>query len=402
MLTPEMIRSIAPRARQDYVDALVGGGEVFAKFEINTPMRLAQFMATILHETGSLTIVREAGNYTAKRIRQVWPTRPEAVKFAGNVKGLFNAVYGGRMGNERDGTSDDDGWRYRGGGLIQLTGRDSYERAGKAIGVPLGEHPELIEDAKVSLAAACWEFSKFLKYADKGEGGYRAVCNGINRGNPLSSLAPIGWEDRLHWFRKCTACLCETPLPADDIFEVGDSGAIVKALQERLCALGYAAGKIDGVYGSRTRAATLAFQAENGLETDGRIGPATRAALNSDAAKPMPLGDRATASKEEIKAGDPTLQKTGAVITAVKAVGTTATTVAVADQTGLLDGGASLLSDLKQYQGVASGMAEIVTWSLGHWYYFLPLGCYLIYRWAKSVEGQAVLKYRLGLDLSAR
>lgn len=401
MLTPEMVRSIAPRARQDYVDALVNGGDVLERWGVNTPARLSAFLATICHETGGLTIVRESGNYSAARIRRVWPTRPEAAKFAGNAKGLFNAVYGGRMGNERDGVGDDDGWRFRGGGLIQLTGRDSYERAGKAIGAPLGEHPELIEDAKISLAAACWEFSKFLNYADKGESGFRAVCNGINRGNALSSLAPIGWDDRQHWFKKCSGALGECAV-REDVLEVGDSGAIVRALQERLCALRYPVGKVDGVYGSRTRAAVLAFQAENGLATDGVIGAQTRAALNSEAAKPMPLGERETASHAEIKAGDPTLQKTDAVITAVKAVGTTATTVAVADQTGLLDSGASLLSDLKQYQGVASGLSEIVSWSLGHWYYFLPLGCYLVYRWAKSVEGQAVLKYRLGLDLSAR
>jgi len=401
MLTPEMVRSIAPRARQDYVDALVGGGAVLEEWGINTPERLSAFLATICHETGGLTIVRESGNYTAARIRQVWPTRPEAVKYAGNAKGLFNAVYGSRMGNERDGTGDDDGWRFRGGGLIQLTGRDSYERAGKAIGVPLGAHPELIEDAKVSLAAACWEFSKFLKYADKGESGFRAVCNGINRGNALSSLAPIGWGDRQHWFKKCSDALGSCGVP-EDVLEVGDSGALVKAIQERLCALRYPVGKLDGVFGSRTRAAILAFQAENGLATDGVVGPQTRAALNSEAAKPMPLGERETASRAEIKAADPTLQKTDTVIAAAKAVGTTATTVAVADQTGLLDSGASLLSDLQQYKGVASGIAEIVQWSVGHWYYFLPLGCYLIYRWAKSVEGQAVLKYRLGLDLSAR
>lgn len=400
MLTAEMIRQMAPRARQDYVDALVGGAAEFEKWGVNTPERLAAFLATICHETGGLTIVRENMNYSAPRIRAVWPTRPEAVKFAKNPKALANAVYGGRMGNERDGTSDDDGWRYRGGGLIQLTGRDSYERAGKAIGVPLGEHPELIEDAKISLQAALWEFNKFLKYADRGESGFRAVCNGINRGNALSSLAPIGWEDRQHWYGKCVKCLgaCQT---AEDVLEVGDSGALVKAVQERLCALGYAVGKVDGVFGSRTRAAVLAFQAENGLTTDGRIGAQTRACLNSESAKPMPLGERAQETKEDLKAaGDKTLATTDQVKTAVKAVGTTATTFAVADQTGLLDSASGLLSDLKQYQGVASGMSEILTWSLTHWWYFVPLVCYVGYRWATTVEGQRMLKHNLGLDLS--
>jgi putative chitinase len=400
MLTAELIRQIAPRARQDYVDALVGGKEVFEKYGINTPMRMAQFLATILHETGGLTIVRENMNYSASRIKAVWPTRPGAVKFAKNPKALANSVYGARMGNEHDGTNDDDGWRYRGGGMIQLTGKDSYERAGKSIGVALGEHPELIEDAKVSLAAACWEFQKFVKYADKGESGFRAVCNGINRGNPLSSMAPIGWEDRRHWYGKCTECLGACA-PVDDTLELGDSGALVKALQERLCALGYAVGKVDGCFGSRTRAAVLAFQAENGLSTDGTIGAETRQALNSESAKPMPLGERASETKEDLKAaGDKTLQTTGAVKAALKTASGLAIPAIAADQTGILDSMGSLVTDLTQYKGVMSGLVSVLQWSLAHWYYAVPLVAYLGYRWMNTVEVQRVLKHNLGFDLS--
>ncbi len=400
MLTAEVIRKIAPRARQDYVDALTSGAEHFEKWQVNTPERLSAFLATICHETGGLTIVRESGNYTASRIKQVWPTRPEAVKFAGNAKGLFNAVYGSRMGNERDGTSDDDGWRFRGGGLVQLTGRDSYERAGRAIGVPLGEHPELIEDAKVSLQAALWEFSEFRRYADKGESGFRAVCNGINRGNPLSSLAPIGWQDRLEWYGKCTKCLGACVAP-DDTLEVGDSGALVKAVQERLAALGYASGKTDGVFGSRTRAALLAFQAENGIATGGKVDAATRTALNSYAAKPMPVGERGSETIADLRAaGSTTIQVTDSAKAVAKAAGTVGTTFMVADQTGVLDSAGDLLKDMGQFKGIATGMTEMLTWAAAHWFYLLPLGAYLLYRWANTIEGRRLLTHRLGLDLS--
>jgi putative chitinase len=74
-----------------------------------------------------LTPTRENMNYSAARIRQVWPSRPEAVQFAGKPKALANSVYGGRLGN-RPGT--DDGWDYRGGGVDQLTGRANYAKIG--------------------------------------------------------------------------------------------------------------------------------------------------------------------------------------------------------------------------------------------------------------------------------
>jgi putative chitinase len=399
MITEAAIRRVAPRARQDYVEALLNGKEVFDKYGINTPVRLAHFLAQIVHESGGLTISRENMDYTARRIRQVWPTRPEAAKFANNPQGLANCVYNGRMGNRR---GSDDGWRFRGGGLLQTTGRWNYETIGKAIGVDLGERPELIEDAMVSLKAAAHEFSKFISYCDMGERGLRAVSNGINRGNAASSLAPIGWEDRQLCFQKAMNALSIPAIDNNDgILEVGDHGEEVEALQKRLAALNYPVGKIDGVFGSRVRAAVLAYQAENGLSMDGKAGPKTLASLASETAVAMPLGDRATATKEEVRAAIPELKATDAVKTLAKAGTTAATTFAVADQTGLLDSGAALLSDLQQYQGVVSGIASVLHWALTHWYYFVPLLCYLAYRWASTVEGQAVLKFRLGLDLSS-
>jgi putative chitinase len=87
---------------------------------------LAYIFATGYGEA-KLTPVRENMNYSAKRIRQVWPSRPEAVQFAGKPRELANSVYGGRLGNK---VGSDDGWRYRGGGVDQLTGRDNYRKVG--------------------------------------------------------------------------------------------------------------------------------------------------------------------------------------------------------------------------------------------------------------------------------
>lgn len=399
MITADLIRKLAPNARQDYVDALATGGDIFTQYAINTPERMAHFLAQICHETGGLRIVRENMNYSAKRIREVWPTRPEAVRFAGDPKGLANCVYNGRMGN-RKGT--DDGWLFRGGGLLQTTGRDNYERLEEETGVPFASKPATIEHAPSSLVAACWEMTKFFKYCDMpGDRGLRAVCNGINRGNPTSSHLPIGWADRQLWFQKCLNVLGVGAAAPDDVLETGDWGQDVLNMQTRLAELGYATGKLDGVFGSRMRAAVLAFQAENDLRTDGIIGAKTRAALLGETAKSMPKGERATETSADLReAGSQTIATTDRMKAAAKVGGAVATGLTAADSTGLLDETAKWVADANQFKGLAGEITSILGWCLTHWYYFVPLAAYLVYRWANTIEGRRLLSHNLGFDLS--
>lgn len=405
MLTAEIITSLAPRAREDYVAALVNGANVLDSYSINTPLRLAAFMATISHETGGLTIVRESFNYKSKeRIAAVWPTRPEAQAYVGQPVALANMVYGSRMGNQKNGTADDDGWRYRGGGLIQLTGKDSYAAAGSAIGVDLGNHPELIEEADVSLKAACWEFSKFTDFCDKGESGFRAVCNGINRGNALSKLDPIGWMDRQQWYQRWSGVLVNGK-PADDTLSYGDQGALVKAIQTRLASLGYAIGRADGVYGSRTRSAILAFQAENGLVTDGKIGPQTRAALNSETAKAMPLGERATETVADLKAaGSETISTTQAIkAAAVTMAGVSGATGAVQQSAAPVDLIAetkNVATEVASWKGIVALIQETALWATSHLWILGLVAAFAFWRWGAKIELKRLIAHRLGWDLS--
>ncbi len=139
---------------------------------------LAYILATAWGEA-KLTPKRENMNYRAARIAQVWPNRPEAVKFAGKPKELANSVYGGRLGN-RPGT--DDGWNYRGGGVDQLTGRDNYAKIG------IADKPESILEPKT----AAWSIVHGMttgrytgkKLSDYGDGerfaarAARAIVNG--------------------------------------------------------------------------------------------------------------------------------------------------------------------------------------------------------------------------------
>lgn len=121
---------------------------------------LRDFLGQILHESAMLERVEESLTYTtAARLCEVWPKRfptPDAARpYVRNPVALANVVYGGRMGNTQLG----DGWRYRGRGLMQVTGRDNYRTVGRAIGVDLEGNPDLLARPDIALQAsiAWWE-----------------------------------------------------------------------------------------------------------------------------------------------------------------------------------------------------------------------------------------------------
>jgi putative chitinase len=194
-----LLDKLWPNAPTTLLDAIIEYGPALReKYEINTPLRLAHFMAQISHESGGGTITIENMNYTtARRICQVWPSRfpseGSAQPYVKNPRGLANKVYNGRMGN-RSGT--DDGYNYRGRGLLQLTGRESYQRIGKALGLDLAGDPNLVnQPPQNSLEIAAREFKelKCLPSADADD--VRAVTKKVNGGYN-------GLEDRKQWLAK--------------------------------------------------------------------------------------------------------------------------------------------------------------------------------------------------------
>lgn len=120
---------------------------------------LDDFLSQILHESNRLEAMQENLNYSAERMTEIWPGRfptiDAAAPYARNPEALANKVYAGRMGNVEPG----DGWRFRGRGPIQLTGRDNYEFVGNWIGQDLTVLPELMEQPRYALEAtiAWWE-----------------------------------------------------------------------------------------------------------------------------------------------------------------------------------------------------------------------------------------------------
>jgi putative chitinase len=183
------------------------------RFDILTRFRLAHFAAQLGHESGGFARLEENLNYTVERLRQVWPdrfgTNATAEPYARNPDGLANLVYSGRLGNGPPASGD--GWRFRGRGLIQLTGRSNYRAAGAALGIALERDPdELLKPWNAALIAG-WFWGRALcnGHADKGEAGLATITKAINGGHH-------GLEDRAKRYARALAALAMHPEKLED------------------------------------------------------------------------------------------------------------------------------------------------------------------------------------------
>lgn len=154
------------------------------EFDIGTPARAAAFLAQIGHESASLAHLEENLAYSAEALRRTWPARfpTEALarQFARQPEAIAERVYGGRLGNGPEGSGD--GWRYRGRGLIQLTGRANYREFGQRLGLPLDADPDLLlqPEPAARSAAAFWAARGLNALADAGQ--FEAITRRINGG----------------------------------------------------------------------------------------------------------------------------------------------------------------------------------------------------------------------------
>jgi putative chitinase len=198
-INSEEVLHLAPNCRTSYQQAFESVDNVLGQYKINdTALRVAHFMAQVLHETDGLTILRESMNYSAKRMVDVWPSRfkneAAAAPYAHNPQALANQVYNGRMGN-RVGT--DDGWKFIGRGMLQVTGREDYDRYGKTLGIDMVADPELAIDPRYTLKIAALEWDAKQCNSDADEDSIRKVTKKINGGL-------VGLADRVDWLRKTT------------------------------------------------------------------------------------------------------------------------------------------------------------------------------------------------------
>jgi putative chitinase len=171
-----------------------------AKFEINTPLRLAHFLAQCGHESGGFKLVQENLNYGAKGLlglfKKYFPTEEKALAYERKPEKIANLIYGGRMGNGDEASGE--GWKFHGRGFIQLTGKDNYTAFTKSIGEDCVSNPDLVA-TKYPLASAAWFFNKngLHKLSDGGanEATVTVVTKRVNGGT-------IGIADRIKHFNE--------------------------------------------------------------------------------------------------------------------------------------------------------------------------------------------------------
>jgi putative chitinase len=265
-----------------WFDALV---EVLPKYGITTPRRIAHFISQCAHESNNFRSLQENLNYSKESLEKVFPRyfgagKRDAAQYARNPEKIANYVYmdefrsaAGRMGNVQPG----DGWRFRGRGLKQLTGRNNYTAFGKSVGMTAEQAADYVATKKGAIESACWfwDTNKLNTIADTDD--VVLMTKRINGGN-------IGLADRQQRYTHAIALLSGgTPVPVaapapqtstsgvdmNAVIRVGSKNDTVKAVQSKL---GITA---DGSFGPGTERAVKAWQTANGLTADGIIGPAT-------------------------------------------------------------------------------------------------------------------------------
>jgi putative chitinase len=171
-----------------------------AKFQINTPLRLAHFLAQCGHESEGFRATQENLNYSVKGLngifRKYFPSEAAAASYARNPQKIANKVYASRMGNGNEASGE--GFKFRGRGYIQLTGKENYTAFGKAINEDILSNPDKVASTYALLSAA-WFFSKNGLHRMADEGATDAVVTKITK---RVNGGTIGLADRIKHFKE--------------------------------------------------------------------------------------------------------------------------------------------------------------------------------------------------------
>ena len=160
-------------------------------YDINTPLRVAHFIAQCAHESGNFVFVQENLNYKAASLRKIFgkyfPTDELAAQYANKPEMIANRIYASRMGNGDEASGD--GWLYHGRGLIQLTGKDNYTFFAGSLGISVEEAADYMKTFEGASQSACWfwEQNNLNRFADAND--VKGLTRAINGGY-------IGLEDR--------------------------------------------------------------------------------------------------------------------------------------------------------------------------------------------------------------
>jgi putative chitinase len=286
MITLQQFQQMIPSNKEaaSWYDIAV---DFFEKYDINTTNRIASFMAQTSHESNDFRSLEENLNYSVEALLRVFPRyfgagKADPAQYARNPEKIANYVYmdanrskNGALGNTRPG----DGWRFRGGGIKQLTGRTNFTTFGKDLGMTAEEAADYVRTKKGAFESACWFWKKngLAKFADADD--IDGMSKRVNGGT-------IGIEDRRARYRRAKTILGSsnsrpaTAFPTAVNDQITDSvtqkapgkyptlqrrssGDLVRRVQQKL---GLAA---DGIFGVQTEVAVRSWQRSNKYTSNG-------------------------------------------------------------------------------------------------------------------------------------
>lgn len=253
--TKEQIRVILKNNSkwEEWADALL---EILPKYDIVTVNRVTGFISQCAHESLDFRVLEENLNYSEKGLNRTFSkyfrrAGVPASEYARQPEKIANYVYGNRLGNGD--VSSGDGWRFRGGGLIQLTGRYNYTKFGESIGMSAEDAADYVRTRNGAIESACffWKTNNLNSYCDRGD--VRRLSKRINGGDN-------GMEDRINRWNTIKNILSPEQPPT---FQRGSVGTHVRNIQRALRIT------VDGDFGPNTERAVKSWQLANGYTPSG-------------------------------------------------------------------------------------------------------------------------------------
>ena len=255
---------------EDWYDAMC---EILPLWEVDTPERVAMFIAQCGHESNNFKVLSENLNYSAKALDALFGkyfkrAGRDANEYHRKPRKIANVIYANRMDNGD--TDSGDGWRFRGGGILQLTGRYNYTEFGEDVEMSAEEAVDYVRTKKGALDSACWfwDENNINKHCDSMD--IVKMTKRINGGT-------IGLEDRKKHYLHALDILGgdyepeeEKELNTNQTIRQGSRGPLVAEVQEKLNIT-----PADGIFGPGTAKHVKEWQAANGLVADGIVGPNT-------------------------------------------------------------------------------------------------------------------------------
>lgn len=391
MITAAQIKKLCSSAKAEIVNAIVDNWQVAVDAGITTDLRVQHFMTQIAVESGGLTRVEESLYYTtAKRLMGVWPTRfktaASAQPYVRNATQLAIHVYGGRMGNAAEPSTD--GWDYRGGGLLQTTGREGYRKLG------FENNPDDLRNPAIAFKTAVREWVNRGCNALADRDDVTAIRKAINGGANGLDDAKTYLAQAKKIFKSATVAspveiaISTVPAPAVTPAKMPTDEHLVSQVQGLLRDKGYPeVGEVDGKFGNRTRNTILAFQADNNMALTGLATDDVLAALVKAPVREQSATRTATTAQDLKDKGVPTVQigdqikKGGQGLLALMSVG--------AATKGTVD-----LDKINEKLTSAKGLYDTVV-SFSPWIIGAAIAGVVIYFGSKIIRAQ-VEAYRAG------